>query len=74
MKYDLMVLNQDLSKVVPTSNLHEELMSGRSVLQERISKLEAELSIPEPPKPIVQSDVRRIQNQDGKVRIWKTST
>jgi hypothetical protein len=76
LKYELMVLNQDLSRVVPTSKLSEELLSKRSVLQERISSLEQELS----EKPMVKADsqssktdIKKVQDEEGNVRIWSSS-
>jgi hypothetical protein len=74
LKYDLMVLNQDLSKVVPTSKLSEDLKSDRSALQEKINRLEAELSKPDPPVMQAQSDVKKVENEKGQVRIWSTSS
>ena len=74
LKYDLMVLNQDLSKVVPSSKLAEEIISSRSELQEKINKLELELSKPEPPQIPTQSDVKKVENGEGQVRIWSSSS
>ncbi len=73
LKYDLMVLNQDLSKVVPSSKLSEDLMTSRSALQEKINKLEAELNGPDPSIPPTQTDVKKVKNEDGQVRIWSSS-
>ena len=73
LKYNLMVLNQDLSKVVPSSKLSEDLMTSRSALQEKINKLEAELNRPDPSIPPTQTDVKKVKNEDGQVRIWSSS-
>jgi hypothetical protein len=74
LKYDLMVLNQDLSKVVSSSKLYEDLMADRSALQEKINKLEIELNKPDPPVASAQSDLKKIENEDGQVRIWSSSS
>jgi len=74
LKYDLMVLNQDISKVVPSSKLSEDLMSSRTALQEKISKLETELNKPEPAIVAKQSDVKKVENEEGQVRIWSSSS
>jgi SMC interacting uncharacterized protein involved in chromosome segregation len=42
-KYDLMVLTQDLGKIVPSSDLARDLVSKSKDLQEKIDKLENEL-------------------------------
>jgi len=69
-----MALNQVLSKVVPSSKLSEDLKSDRSALQEKIDKLEAELSKPDPPSAQAQSDVKKVENDKGQVRIWSSSS
>jgi hypothetical protein len=74
LKYDLMVLNQDLSKVVPSSKLSEDLMANRLALQEKINKLEIELNKPDPPVAPAQSDLKKVENEDGQVRIWSSSS
>jgi len=76
MKYDLMILNQDLGRVVPSSKLSEELTFKMAALQEEISKLEKELSEKPQPKESTQelTGVRRLREEDGKVRIWSSSS
>ena len=68
-KYDLMVLTQDLGKVVPSSELARDLESKSKVLQEKIEKLELLLRTPEV-KPQNESESRKFENSDGEVRIW----
>jgi len=74
LKYDLMVLNQDLSKVVPTSKLAEDLMSNCASLQEKIRNLEADLGKPDPAVSATQDKVKKVENEDGQVRIWSSSS
>jgi hypothetical protein len=74
LKYDLMVLNQDLSKVVPSSKLSEELTASCSALQEKINKLETELKKPDPAVATKPSNVKKVENDDGQVRIWSSSS
>ena len=68
-KYDLMVLTQDLGKVVPSSELARDLESKSKVLQEKIEKLELLLRTPEV-KPQNESESRKFENSGGEVRIW----
>lgn len=76
LKYELMVLHQDLSKVVPSSKLAEEILAKSSEIQAQISKLEAELSS----KPEIKAEnqqagsVKKLQEEDGQVRIWSSSS
>ena len=75
LKYDLMVLNQDLSKIVPSSKLSEELLSRRVSLQEVISKLEHELEAKPEVKPEdARSTVKKVEDEEGQVRIWSSTT
>jgi hypothetical protein len=71
-----MVLNQDLSKVVPTSRLSEELNSRKTTLQDEISRLEQQLrSKPQPQSENQeQGDIRKVKDEDGQVRIWSSSS
>lgn len=70
-----MVLNQDLSRVVPSSELSEELLVKRSGLQQEISKIEEELA----ERPAVKTEgppsgVKKVQDHDGQVRIWSSTS
>jgi uncharacterized protein HemX len=69
-----MVLNQDLSKVVPTSKLAEDLMSSCASVQEKIRKLEADLGKPDTAVSSTQDEVKKVENEDGQVRIWSSSS
>jgi len=75
LKYDLMVLTQDLGRMVPSSRLAEELLARKSSLQEEIAKLENELSV----KPIAKTDappegIKKVKDEGGQVRIWSSSS
>jgi hypothetical protein len=72
-KYDLMVLNQDIGKVVPSSELAEVLESKSKTLQEKIEKIEEELrKVPEAGKG--DGDSKKFVDEKGGVRIWGASS
>lgn len=69
-KYDLMVLNQDLGKVVPSSELALVLESKGKELQEKIEKIEAELDRLKK-DPVKNEGVsKKFVDEKGEVRIW----
>ena len=75
LKYDLMMLTQDLGRMVPSSRLAEELLAKKATLQEEISKLEQELSAQTAPKAETQPEgLKKIKDEDGQVRIWSSSS
>jgi hypothetical protein len=75
LKYDLMMLNQDLGRVVPSSRLSEEITSKMKTLQEEISKLEVELNAKTETKrePQEIAGIKKVQEGDGQVKIWSSS-
>ena len=72
-KYDLMVLTQDLGKVVPSSELAREIESKSKALQEKINKLEQLLLVPEADSQKDDTS-KKFVSPEGEVRIWSTST
>jgi len=75
LKYDLMMLTQDLGRMVPSSRLAEELLAKKSTLQEEITKLEQGLSAKTAPKAETQPEgLKKIKDEDGQVRIWSSSS
>ena len=71
-KYDLMLLTQDLGKVVPSSELAKELLSKSKALEEKIEKLEKELQKLESTPKAEQGEFKRIVSADGEVKIWSS--
>ena len=71
-KFDLMVLTQDLGKVVPSSQLANELESKSKALQEKIDKVELQLKVPDT-APKEEGESRKYVSSDGEVRIWSSS-
>lgn len=76
LKYELMVLNQNLGTTVPGSRLAEEMHANRKAMQEEIVRLEAELLVKPLHRKEVNEDtnVKRVQDDGGKVRIWSSSS
>jgi hypothetical protein len=75
LKYDLMMLTQDLGRMVPFSRLAEELLAKKSSLQEEITKLEQELSAKAAHKPETRPEgIKKVKDEDGQVRIWSSSS
>jgi hypothetical protein len=72
-KYDLMVLHQDLGKVVPSSELAEVIESKSKALQEKIEKIEVELRKAKEPAKI-EGDYKKFVDEKGGVRIWGASS
>ena len=69
-----MILNQDLSKVVPHSKLSEELRSRSIVLQEEISRIEKELMVKTKVKPDpLTGNIKKVEDSEGQVKIWSSS-
>ena len=65
-----MVLNQDLGKVVPSSELALVLESKGKELQEKIEKIEAELDRLKK-DPVKNEGVsKKFVDEKGEVRIW----
>jgi hypothetical protein len=78
LKYDLMVVNQNLGTVVPGSQLAEDLLAKSSTIQQEITKLENEelASKLQLKRKIAedQTKVKKVQDEDGRVRIWSSSS
>ncbi len=69
-KYELMVLTQDLGKVVPESELAQELQSKSNALQEKIESLEKELRESDHSEKKEQEESKKFVSPTGEVRIW----
>jgi len=75
LKYELMVLNQTLGTVVPASNLADELLAQREALQNEITRLENELKEkPAEVNAVVDQSVKKVLDEEGRVRIWSSSS
>ena len=75
LKYELMVLNQNLGTVVPTSGLANEIIAKSNELQAEIVRLEKELSVkPVEVKSEAEQSVKKFQDEEGHVRIWSSSS
>jgi hypothetical protein len=77
LKYDLMVVNQDLSKVVPSSKLAEEILGRSAKLQKEIQRLEEELSRePEHKREAapLSEGIKKLKDEGGQVRIWSSKS
>jgi hypothetical protein len=75
LKYDLMVVNQNLGMLVPTSGLASDLIVKRDTLQTEIAVLERELAKKSEKKPPSQESapIKKFQDDEGRVRIWPSS-
>ena len=74
-KYELMLVNQSLGIVNPDSDLGKNLKAQREVLQKEIDRMEAELARPPVPKEASQpKKFKKLVQDDGKVRIWSSSS
>jgi hypothetical protein len=71
-KYDLMVLTQDLGKVVPSSELARELQAKSKAIQEKITRLEQLLLIPQEVQQNEDTS-KKFVSPDGEVRIWSSA-
>ena len=69
-KYELMVVTQDLGKVVPSSELARDLETKSKALQEKITKLEQLLLAPDKQD---ERPSKKFVNDKGEVRIWSSS-
>ncbi len=65
-----MVLNQDLGKVVPTSELAQVLESRGKELQQKIEKIEAELQHLKKDVHKTEGESKKFVDENGAVRIW----
>jgi hypothetical protein len=76
LKYELMVLNQNLGTTVPGSKLADEMVASRFGMQSEIARLEQELSEKPVPKaePQFSEDIKKVKDEKGKVRIWSSSS
>ena len=76
LKYELMVLNQNLGTTVPGSRLAEEMHANRITVQEEITRLEIELATKptQSNKAREQTNVKKVEDDGGKVRIWSSSS
>jgi hypothetical protein len=75
LKYDLMVINQDLGRMVPASRLASDLVIRRESLQAEITVLEQELAKKPEKKSETQepAPIRKYQDDEGHIRIWPSS-
>ena len=65
-----MVLTQDLGKVVPESELAQELQLKSKALQEKIEDLEKELREAEHAENREQDESKKYVSPTGEIRIW----
>jgi RNase H-fold protein (predicted Holliday junction resolvase) len=69
-KYDLMVLTQDLGKIVPSSELAGDLVSKSKYLQEKIDKLENELQRLDSIPIVWTGEFEKVVSAEGEVKTW----